>query len=345
MCSSQFCILIFLALNVVYATFLHPPGSMNLFLNREEMRRLLGLSADLFYIREGKVNDYALKFQVPIPANISVLHFTWQNLGSSPIPYSISLSVSDTRALGQPMINISRKGNVPPEEQIFRIILPCTNQRDAEVDVNIYFNLTLSSSQPSNVTSLTLKRKKICLRHTIPEDVPPSLVTSSPPSHVVDSSSTPKTKVPSSGSVTENEVPVESSSQPVLLVAACGFLVFFLTLHCAFCCFKMRNRSQCGIGRDFYSDSSMKYPPSDSYLKTIGSTRKLSSSSRSPSRLSGGIDPICPEYAYPHNQFPSAKRWVSPSYLSLPRSSVHIYCEPELPATPMDFHSSLGPYI
>ena len=79
---------------------------INLFLNRHETYRLLGLTADLFYIREGKVNGYALKFVVPVPPHISELHFTWQSLVSEPMPYSIALSVNDVSALGTPTINI-----------------------------------------------------------------------------------------------------------------------------------------------------------------------------------------------------------------------------------------------
>lgn len=44
---------------------------------------------------------------------------------------------------------------------VFRILLPCTGLSNAEVDVNIYFNLTMPIN---NFTSLTLKRKKICLQ-------------------------------------------------------------------------------------------------------------------------------------------------------------------------------------
>lgn len=45
---------------------------------------------------------------------------------------------------------------------VFRIVLPCTGKVNAEVDVNVYINITMSAS--SNVTALTLRRKKICLK-------------------------------------------------------------------------------------------------------------------------------------------------------------------------------------
>ncbi|KAI1285905.1 Tyrosine-protein kinase RYK [Halotydeus destructor] len=138
-------------------------GSVNLFLSRDETRRLLGLQAELYYIREGKVNDYALKFVVPVPSEISELHFTWQSLTATPILYSIGLSVNDLKALGTPLINISRAGFLSRKEQVFRITLPCTGKVAAEVDVNLYINITTSKDE---VTALTLKRKKICFLET-----------------------------------------------------------------------------------------------------------------------------------------------------------------------------------
>ncbi|GBP48548.1 Putative uncharacterized protein FLJ37770 [Eumeta japonica] len=46
-------------------------------------RRFCGsncLTAELYYVRDGLVNDYALHFVVPVPATINELHFTWQSL-------------------------------------------------------------------------------------------------------------------------------------------------------------------------------------------------------------------------------------------------------------------------
>lgn len=64
-------------------------------------------------------------------------------------------------ALESPKINISREGNIPHELQIFRIRLPCTGHSNAEVDVNIYINLTMPLNHSTN---LILKRKKFCLQ-------------------------------------------------------------------------------------------------------------------------------------------------------------------------------------
>lgn len=49
------------------------------------VRRVAGLRAELFYVREGVINDYALNFVVLVPAHINELHFTWQSLAGRPV--------------------------------------------------------------------------------------------------------------------------------------------------------------------------------------------------------------------------------------------------------------------
>lgn len=49
------------------------------------MNFVTGLSAELFYVREGITNEYALNFVVPVPAHIDSLHFTWQSLTGRPV--------------------------------------------------------------------------------------------------------------------------------------------------------------------------------------------------------------------------------------------------------------------
>ena len=47
--------------------------------------RVAGLQAELFYVREGVVNTYAMNFVVPVPAHISELEFSWQSLTKHPV--------------------------------------------------------------------------------------------------------------------------------------------------------------------------------------------------------------------------------------------------------------------
>lgn len=46
---------------------------------------IAGLQAELFYVREGVINEYAIKFVVPVPAQVHKLHFTWENLAGRPV--------------------------------------------------------------------------------------------------------------------------------------------------------------------------------------------------------------------------------------------------------------------
>ena len=42
---------------------------------------LLGLEMELYYVRDGVVNEKALNFEVPVPSKINSIQFTWSNSG------------------------------------------------------------------------------------------------------------------------------------------------------------------------------------------------------------------------------------------------------------------------
>lgn len=44
-----------------------------------------GLSAELYYVRDGLVNEYALHFIVPVQATVRDIAFTWQSLSGRPV--------------------------------------------------------------------------------------------------------------------------------------------------------------------------------------------------------------------------------------------------------------------
>jgi WIF domain len=57
-----------------------------------------GLGAELYYIRDGVLNQYALKFNVPIPANVSDLNFTWRSLTTRPVSLSFAFLICGARS-------------------------------------------------------------------------------------------------------------------------------------------------------------------------------------------------------------------------------------------------------
>ncbi|CAD6997670.1 unnamed protein product [Ceratitis capitata] len=121
-----------------------------------------GVSAEVYYVREGHVNNYALNFIVPVPANVRDITFTWQSLAGRPLPYSINVVTSQPDILPRPFMNISQIGEIPTNVQTFAIGLKCSGTRDSEVDVTISVEVILNRAL-SNVTHLVFRRKKICL--------------------------------------------------------------------------------------------------------------------------------------------------------------------------------------
>ncbi|CAF4863222.1 unnamed protein product [Pieris macdunnoughi] len=119
------------------------------------------LTAELYYVRDGQINSYALNFVVPVPANIGELHFSWQSLTRRPLPYTLRVDViSHPEALHPPTFSIPSTGLVPTEPQTWQVDLPCTHTVAAEVDVTIALNISTGSSS----TTLHFRRRKICLK-------------------------------------------------------------------------------------------------------------------------------------------------------------------------------------
>lgn len=155
-----------------FLLFLHSVvGRLNLFLSTEEMKRLLGLEKELFYVRDGTVNKYALGFLIPVPSYVKQLEFTWSapalSQNSPALYYSLTAESSEPRILPPPAVNISQSGVVPQRPQIWSLRLECSGQEAGEVVVSLNIAITgLQAAAPLNVTNLNFKRKKTC--HTSP---------------------------------------------------------------------------------------------------------------------------------------------------------------------------------
>ncbi|XP_046409081.1 tyrosine-protein kinase Dnt-like [Ischnura elegans] len=149
---------------IAWTTVTPVGGHLNLFISQQEVKKLLGLSAELYYVRDGVVNTYAMNFVVPVPAHISDLHFSWQSLVKNPLPYVLAVDYDDRLgALRPPEFNISLRGQVPTRVQTFRVRFPCTGLRSAEIE--IVMQLNVSTYNPlHNETSLNFRRNKICLK-------------------------------------------------------------------------------------------------------------------------------------------------------------------------------------
>eukprot|EP00076_Gallus_gallus_P048820 XP_422674.6 tyrosine-protein kinase RYK [Gallus gallus] len=142
-----------------------PGPSLSLYLSEEEVRRLIGLDAELSYVRNDVVNHYALSFNLLIPSETNNLHFSWH--AKSKVEYKLGFQVDNPMAMTMPQVNISLQGEVPRTLSVFRVELSCTGRLDSEVTILMQLNLTINSSK--NITVLNFKRRKMCYKKLEPE--------------------------------------------------------------------------------------------------------------------------------------------------------------------------------
>ncbi|XP_039618292.1 tyrosine-protein kinase RYK isoform X2 [Polypterus senegalus] len=143
-----------------------PHASVNVYMSEEEVRKLLGLDAELYYVRDDVISHYALSFILPVPSETNSLHFTWH--AKSKVEYKISFQVDNSLAMDIPQTNISMQGEVPRTLSVFRVDLFCSGKVDAEVTLIVQLNLTIANSK--NITVLNFKRRKMCNKKPEPEE-------------------------------------------------------------------------------------------------------------------------------------------------------------------------------
>lgn len=134
------------------------PG-VNIYMSVEEVKKLLGLDAELFYVRNDVVNLYALSFILPVPSDTSSLHFTWYS--KSKVDYRLGFITENPAIMDQPRSNISNQGEVSHLPSVFRVDLFCSGKVDGEAVLTIQLNMTM---QTNNYTVLNFKRRKMCYK-------------------------------------------------------------------------------------------------------------------------------------------------------------------------------------
>ncbi|XP_050074129.1 tyrosine-protein kinase Drl [Anopheles maculipalpis] len=138
-------------------------GYFDLFLNHSEVIKLMGIEADLFYVRDGAVNDYAMSFVVPMKPGIDFLRFSWQSRTAYPLPYTISVHYDDNEgAVQHPELDIPTSGIIPRTVESFTVHLVCWGNVTKEVPVGIH--LHVEGPPKHNDTKLIIKRNKICIK-------------------------------------------------------------------------------------------------------------------------------------------------------------------------------------
>ncbi|XP_028300571.1 tyrosine-protein kinase RYK isoform X1 [Gouania willdenowi] len=136
----------------------HNP-SVNIYMSVEEVKKLIGLDAELYYVRDDVVNHYALTFNMPVPTETNSLYFTWYS--KTKVNYQLAFQMENSAALNQPWSNISTQGEVPRSPSVFRVDMLCSGKVDEEAFLIMQLNLTIDAN---NYTVLNFKRRKMCYK-------------------------------------------------------------------------------------------------------------------------------------------------------------------------------------
>lgn len=134
-------------------------ANVNIYMSLEEVKKFLGLDAELYYVRDDVVNNFALSFTMPVPSETNSLHFTWYS--KNKVDYRLGFHVENSAAMNQPKSNISSEGEVPHITSVFRVDLFCSGKVDGEAVLTVQLNLTIHAN---NFTVLNFKRRKMCYK-------------------------------------------------------------------------------------------------------------------------------------------------------------------------------------
>ncbi|XP_023120769.1 tyrosine-protein kinase RYK isoform X3 [Amphiprion ocellaris] len=163
--------------------------SVNIYMSVEEVKKLLGLDAELYYVRDDVVNHYAFSFNMPVPTETNSLYFTWYS--KAKVDYRLAFYMENPVVLNQPRINISNQGEVPRTPSVFRVDVLCSGKVDEEAFLTMQLNLTIHAN---NYTVLNFKRRKMCYKRIDSETkIPISLSNNTLPRPDLDGVTTPTT--------------------------------------------------------------------------------------------------------------------------------------------------------
>ncbi|XP_055077468.1 tyrosine-protein kinase RYK isoform X4 [Periophthalmus magnuspinnatus] len=180
---------------------------VNIYMSVEEVKKLLGLDAELYYVRDDVVNYYALSFTLPVPSDTSSLHFTWHS--KTKVEYRLAYQVENPMAMNAPQSNIPSQGELPRVPSVFRVDLFCSGKVDGEAVVTVQLNLTVHTN---NYTVLNFKRRKMCYKKIDPDPNRPTL---------------PNSTLPRSDYVT---TPTTSTQVFYISVSVCCIVIFLVAI-------------------------------------------------------------------------------------------------------------------
>lgn len=147
-------------------------GEINLYLERNEVNKLIGFDGDLYYVRDGNENLNAIQYPLLLAEHVKNVKFTWKDerpITSPLLPtlYSIQAERSNDEEVVQTVfIKTPATGRVPSlEESNIDMEIVCKDGVTDSTTIHLYINLTnaiIPRESKTRKLELKLTFKKLC---------------------------------------------------------------------------------------------------------------------------------------------------------------------------------------
>lgn len=140
-------------------------SSLNLYINRTESKRILGIEGDIYYIRDGEVKINAVNFTMTVPSRVDCLRFIWYStrfpLNSARYSYVLKLASFTPDLLMKPSVNIKGNGKIPETKKEFCVNMTCKGTKSGTAQMMIQINITGERNLVLNLRRLKTCRKVV----------------------------------------------------------------------------------------------------------------------------------------------------------------------------------------
>jgi len=162
----------------------------DLYLDADDMERLIGLAARLYYVRSGRPNANAARYGLEVPASVNAVNLTWSATGGGTLFYRIAADVDPDSAVAAPKLtNAAHEGAVPEAPSMLSLSVQCTRTSADAADVRLSVRTSEDDAAAGWLSSdvVVIVFRKFCADEQPPRDIPAvndtsSLSSSSPSS-------------------------------------------------------------------------------------------------------------------------------------------------------------------
>uniref|UniRef100_H2Y715 WIF domain-containing protein n=1 Tax=Ciona savignyi TaxID=51511 RepID=H2Y715_CIOSA len=158
--------------------------SIDFYLPEDQVEKLFGIEdAEMYYIRNGIVNENAVNFIARVEPEHTELNYVWRATNPDiTVVYDLVMDVQENNVhlsagsaatemrplLNNPQISEMKKGTIPYTNELkphaWKVTLDCTGFREGNATFTMKLNLKLHSEVSGTNIEVNIKRLKKCLK-------------------------------------------------------------------------------------------------------------------------------------------------------------------------------------